>query len=594
MADTIKCPSCSTEQPPGPRCASCGLDFRKYAEDRNKAARKVRCPYCRTEQPLGASCIKCGLDFREYSRYIKRRKAGEDVSPPRPPARVAPPAAEAPMELEEAFRRSWSLFTKRWATLIGLTLIAGLVVIASTVTLSVAVPLIAGEAGEALMVAIVSGIMLFFLLAIFFYMSAIYAAASINELTLAGAFREGLKRLPSFIWVMLLHGLIVVGGFFLFIVPGFVFMVWFLFAPYLVFTEGARGMDALLRSREYVRGHGWDVFFKLVVIWLVYMVVGSVPLVGPLLAFPFMLLFIKEMLSDMAGLKGVVNTPEGLWPRLKWPMLGLAGHIVPVALILTIALPIALSLKGKLEEPPSAQAPDQQAHADTPILSIERESFVPGEEVPVRFSVPEGFSSYAWAGMVPSVLPHGSEEDNRSATKVFRFLGGNTEGSLSFKAPETPGAYDIRLHDREGGEEIAFVSFVVGDNASPDTVRLRAADNKPIEVSVRITSRGCRGAVLVNGAPLHEMHGTLDGEELFSGRTVLIGGKNVFRAGCEPAGEGSRSFIRIKVYGPAHAAGGEADIANWYVFSPGGEKTFRIIIEGAGLRASGLPSGLLI
>jgi hypothetical protein len=59
-------------------------------------------------------------------------------------------------------------------------------------------------------------------------------------------------------------------------------------------------------------------------------------------------------------------------------------------------------------------------------------------------------------------VPHGSEATNDQHDVEYRYLSGNTSGTLSFSAPEQPGSYDIRLHDTDGGgTEIASVTFTV-------------------------------------------------------------------------------------------------------------------------------------
>jgi Ca-activated chloride channel family protein len=85
-----------------------------------------------------------------------------------------------------------------------------------------------------------------------------------------------------------------------------------------------------------------------------------------------------------------------------------------------------------------------------------------GEKITVSFKVPEGMSTRAWAGIVPSEVPHGSEKTNDQHDVDYKYLSGNTSGTLSLTAPEKPGSYDIRLHDTDdGGNEIASVTFSV-------------------------------------------------------------------------------------------------------------------------------------
>jgi hypothetical protein len=95
-------------------------------------------------------------------------------------------------------------------------------------------------------------------------------------------------------------------------------------------------------------------------------------------------------------------------------------------------------------------------------LALDKTAYEPGETITVSFKVPEGLSTSAWAGVVPSDVPHGSEATNDQHDIQYRYLRGSTTGTLSFDTPDQPGSYDIRLHDTAGGgTEIASVTFAV-------------------------------------------------------------------------------------------------------------------------------------
>jgi Mg-chelatase subunit ChlD len=95
-------------------------------------------------------------------------------------------------------------------------------------------------------------------------------------------------------------------------------------------------------------------------------------------------------------------------------------------------------------------------------LELGETTYKPGDTITASFEVPEGLPANAWAGVVPSDVPHGSEATNDQHDVEYRYLSGNTSGTLSFSAPEQPGSYDIRLHDTDGGgTEIASVTFTV-------------------------------------------------------------------------------------------------------------------------------------
>jgi hypothetical protein len=106
------------------------------------------------------------------------------------------------------------------------------------------------------------------------------------------AYRFALKRLGPILWVTLLTGLAVFGGFLLLIVPGIIFAVRFLVAMPALIVEDVRGTAALRRSWRLVKGNGWIVFGVYV---LTIVVVG-------LLAAAFTAPFGDDWLS--AGLAG--------------------------------------------------------------------------------------------------------------------------------------------------------------------------------------------------------------------------------------------------------------------------------------------------
>lgn len=61
----------------------------------------------------------------------------------------------------------------------------------------------------------------------------------------------------------LLAAALMMGGLLLFVVPGLVFTVWFFFSDQAVILEGKRGFDALVASRELVRGRFFAVAWML-------------------------------------------------------------------------------------------------------------------------------------------------------------------------------------------------------------------------------------------------------------------------------------------------------------------------------------------
>lgn len=94
---------------------------------------------------------------------------------------------------------------------------------------------------------------------------------SVENISATEAYKRSWHKIKSLFWTGLLSFLIIAGGVMLFAIPGIIFAVWFIFASYIVISEDISGMNALLKSREYIRGRGWEVFGLLLVMFLIWM-----------------------------------------------------------------------------------------------------------------------------------------------------------------------------------------------------------------------------------------------------------------------------------------------------------------------------------
>ena len=95
-------------------------------------------------------------------------------------------------------------------------------------------------------------------------------------------------------------------------------------------------------------------------------------------------------------------------------------------------------------------------------LTLNKSEFGPGEPIVVTFVSRPSLYKYAWIGLVPSHVPHGSASANNRLTLARRDLMNLPSGTMVFAAPGRPGRYDFRMHDMDmGGQEVASVSFTV-------------------------------------------------------------------------------------------------------------------------------------
>jgi hypothetical protein len=86
----------------------------------------------------------------------------------------------------------------------------------------------------------------------------------------------GWKYVFPMMWISCLAlGIITTASIF-FIIPAFVLMVSMSLSLYIMIDEDRTGLDALMASRLYVRGHWWNTFFKMLLMGLAVMVFAGV------------------------------------------------------------------------------------------------------------------------------------------------------------------------------------------------------------------------------------------------------------------------------------------------------------------------------
>jgi hypothetical protein len=117
--------------------------------------------------------------------------------------------------------------------------------------------------------------------------------------------------LGQLIVVGLLAGIGVVVGFILLIIPGLILItIWSVAAPVVV-LERPGAVRALRRSRELVRGNGWQVFGVILVLDILVVILGSA----------------IELLADSAG-SGVGIVARVIVGILSAPLSALAASVL--------------------------------------------------------------------------------------------------------------------------------------------------------------------------------------------------------------------------------------------------------------------------
>lgn len=93
--------------------------------------------------------------------------------------------------------------------------------------------------------------------------------------TFKAGLRYGRRRLWPFLILGLLSSLVLMGGYFLLIIPGIIVMGYLTLAQIVFIKEEQNGLDALTRSTALVKGHWWGTVGRLLLLSLI-IIVGSV------------------------------------------------------------------------------------------------------------------------------------------------------------------------------------------------------------------------------------------------------------------------------------------------------------------------------
>jgi len=342
-------------------CPCCGFSREIPAERVPEGERKVTCPRC-----------KAAFQFRKPAAGAVETQ--EPLPPSQPPQPQAQPQPEPPPQpqpqpqqrptpgtawrarpartelpdIAELFKESWQLFQRRFSTLIGLFLLS-VVGFVAPVAIAVALGALLGmAAGKGAVVAVGALGAVGSVYAGLRFFSAFLHAVADERLCLKDALARGKGMVWPLLWVGLLSGFIICGGFMLLVVPGIIFTVWFCLAQFVLVGEDSRGMGALLKSREYVRGQWFNVALRLLLVWAASLLIGAIPVAGMILGIvflPYVTIFHYLIYRDLRAIKGEVAYDCGISDRVKWPALALLGYLIlPVLLVSVLGVSLLAPL----------------------------------------------------------------------------------------------------------------------------------------------------------------------------------------------------------------------------------------------------------
>ena len=161
------------------------------------------------------------------------------------------------------------------------------------------------------------------------------------------------KLAKEIIGTGIIQGIMIGLGFILFFIPGFVFSVKYIFSLMVVIYEGTPYWQALQRSSELTKGHGWQIFIHAI-------------------AFAFPLAFVLALILKIfrLSMELLLNADQS-----KFAMLLLGNILQPIvfSMIIIFILAMYLDLRGT----DTAAIPGPVSAAPTPAPADKYDTIFP-------------------------------------------------------------------------------------------------------------------------------------------------------------------------------------------------------------------------
>lgn len=223
-------------------------------------------------------------------------------------------------------KQSWQIFKSKFWTLIGIQLLPAAIIIAAGAIIAVAIfssgEKISMENFVDFLPAILIGVLVIGIAATFQFWGQIASLYVIKDrqekIGVAESLRRSWPQVTSYWWIGILTGLATFGGILFFIIPGIILAILLGQSLYILIAENIKGMDALLKSKFYVKGRINEVFSRYfffgLLMWLASLpfAIFKLDAAFQLLAAPLSLVYGFLVYENLKAVKaGAEYRPEG-------------------------------------------------------------------------------------------------------------------------------------------------------------------------------------------------------------------------------------------------------------------------------------------
>jgi len=192
------------------------------------------------------------------------------------------------LSASELISQSVALYKTKFKSFLPYIGLISVVTIVTTLIGTYLFPIILGSSqstwitsGESIVISIITGILnLWFMVALINAIAQLHTGQKITPLAdmLKGASN---KIIPAFL-ASLLVAVMTVAGFIFFIVPGLLFMIWFIFTTQGIALDNKKPIAAIKASKQLVTKRWWPVFWRIIapgfvfiiIIWIAQFIIG--------------------------------------------------------------------------------------------------------------------------------------------------------------------------------------------------------------------------------------------------------------------------------------------------------------------------------
>ncbi|MFA4999344.1 MAG: hypothetical protein WC519_01285 [Parcubacteria group bacterium] len=253
------------------------------------------------------------------------------------------------------FKESFNDFKTRFKTISVLALIT--LAVSIVFTPLIIVGFMAGIANVALGATISALAMIIFAFGKCF-MNGVFMYSMKDGAKVKESFKFIWKNLKSYLWIIILIALVVLPGFIAGIIPGIIISVFLMFSSLIFMDDGTKGMSALIKSKNYIKGFFWPIVGRLTLFSLVVMggtivitILGQ-PILQFLLEFfvimPVSFCFLWRLYKDLKNKKPeIASTIPGKKGWIK--VLAIVGGVLITVVVITISV-VAVAISPKIKQ----------------------------------------------------------------------------------------------------------------------------------------------------------------------------------------------------------------------------------------------------